>query len=135
MMAVAAAGWAGADASDLIRDGQALAEEGKLDDALAKLQQAVELDPNSALAHTRLGGIQVLKQDYALSIQSFQQAIMLDQANADAFVGMAVAYLHLGQYELAREALREAQRLDPSKQTEIEKVLTWLEQRSPAGTH
>ena len=105
-------------------------KSGKLDDALSTLQQAVSKDPMSSLAHTRLGGVRVLRQEYSTGIKDFQRAIMLDQNNASAFVGMAVAYLHMGQYSLARAALDEAVKLDQSKKPEIDQVLAWIEQRT-----
>jgi len=114
----------------LIDQGFAQVNQGNLDAAMDLLQQAVKEDPNSSLAHSRLGGVQVLKQDYKSGIQSFRQAIMLDQKNANAFVGMAVAYLQTGQYSMAKAALKEAENIDPSKKPEIGKVLTWIEQRS-----
>jgi Flp pilus assembly protein TadD len=123
------------DIDALLSDAMDQAGEGNLDEALSTLQLAVETEPSSSVAYTRLGGVQVLKQDYRSGIQSFQQAIMLDQTNADAFVGMALAYLHLGQYALAREALKEAAQLDPSKQPEIDKVLAWLDQRPNSAGH
>lgn len=103
---------------------------GKLDDALLTLQQAAQEDPDSSLVHTRLGGIRVLRKEYSEGIKNFQQAIMLDQKNASAFVGMAVAYLHMGQYSLAQAALHEAGKLDPTKKTEISEVQNWIEQRT-----
>ena len=119
----------------LIEQGQVQAREGKLDEALATLQRAVDSEPRSSLAYTRLGGVQVLRQEYGASIKSFQQAIMLDQGNADAFIGMAVAYLHTGQYQMAREALKEAGELAPAKKQEIGNVLAWLDQRSGETGH
>jgi tetratricopeptide (TPR) repeat protein len=108
---------------------------GKLDDALSTLQQAVNKDPTSSLARSRLGGIRVLRQEYSAGIKDFQQAIMLDQNNSTAFVGMAVAYLHMSQYSLARAALDEAGKIDPAKKPEIDKVLAWIEQRTQSTAH
>lgn len=119
----------------LITEAQAFSEAGDLSQAHAKLIQAIETDPQSSLAHTRLGGVELLQRDYQSGIKRFQQAIMLERNNADAFVGLAVAYLHLGRYALAREALKEAQTLGPSKQQDIDKVLAWLDQRSARNGH
>jgi len=117
-----------------MQQGQAQLDAGKLAEAIATFEQLVEQDPASSLAFTRLGGAQVLQQEYLAGIESFRRAIMLDQGNADAFVGMAVAYLHTGQYALAREALREAERIDPSKKPEIDKVLGWLGEKTSNST-
>jgi tetratricopeptide (TPR) repeat protein len=115
---------------DLIKQAEEKASEGHYADANALLQQALTENPDSSLAYTRLGGVQLLQQHYREGITSFQQAISYDQANAQAFIGMAIGYLHLGQYNLARAALSEAERLDPDKKTQIDKLLTWLDQRS-----
>jgi len=123
---------AGNGAESLIQQGYEQTKEGQLDAALATLQQAVNQYPDSSLAHTRLGGVQVLRQEYSAGVKSFQQAIMLDQNNASAFIGMAMAYLHMGRRSLARQALVEAQRLDPTKKPEIDKVLAWIDQ--PKGS-
>lgn len=103
---------------------------GQFEEALSTLQEAASKDPGSSLVHTRLGGVRVLRQEYSAGIKDFQQAIMLDQQNSAAFVGMAVAYLHMGQYNLARASLDEAGRIDPSKKPQIDQVLSWIEQRT-----
>jgi tetratricopeptide (TPR) repeat protein len=126
---------AASDAAALIRQGEAQANAGQLDQALTTLQQAVTEDPASSLAYTRLGGVQMLKQEYRAGIQSFQQAITLDQTNANAFVGMGIAYLHLGDYALARAALQEAEQRDPSKQAEIARLQAWIQQRATQSPH
>ena len=118
------------DTQALIQQGYAQTQAGQLDAALQTLQEALSRDPDSSLVHTRLGGVRLLRQEYRTGIEDFQRAIMLDQNNAAAFIGMAVAYLHMGQHSLAQAALNEAAKLDPSKQAEIDKVMAWIEQRS-----
>jgi tetratricopeptide (TPR) repeat protein len=113
----------------LLQRGETLLNEGKLPEALETLQQAVVADPNSSRAFQRLGGAQLMSQDYAGSILSFQRAIRLDANNAEAFIGMGMAYLHSGRYGLARSALEEAKRIDPTKQPKIDEIITWLDQR------
>jgi tetratricopeptide (TPR) repeat protein len=113
----------------LLQRGETLLNEGKLPEALEILQQAVVADPNSSRAFKRLGGAQLMSQDYAGSILSFQRAIRLDANNAEAFIGMGMAYLHSGRYGLARSALEEAKRIDPTKQPKIDEIITWLDQR------
>jgi hypothetical protein len=41
----------------------------------------------------------------------------------------------MGRYTLAREALKEAEKLGPSKQQDIEKVVAWLDQRTGKRGH
>ena len=126
---------AAAGTQNLMEEGQRQLDAGELDQAMLTFQQFVAQNPDSALGYTRLGGVQLLRQDYRAGIESFQRAIALDQDNADAFVGMALAYLHLGQHALARASLQEAQRIAPAKREEIEKVLAWIDQRSPVSSH
>jgi tetratricopeptide (TPR) repeat protein len=114
----------------LITDAQLFSESGDLSQAHAKLMKAIETDPQSSFAYTRLGGVELLQRDYLSGIKRFHQAIRLERNNADAFVGLAIAYLHLGRYTLAREALKEAEKLGPSKQQDIKKLMAWLDQRS-----
>jgi tetratricopeptide (TPR) repeat protein len=106
-----------------------------LEQALLTFRQVVDEDPTSSLGYTRLGGVQLLRQQYRAGVESFQRAIALDQQNSDAFVGMALAYLHLGDYGLARESLKQAQLRYPAKREEIERVMAWIDQRSTASTH
>jgi tetratricopeptide (TPR) repeat protein len=120
---------------DLMEQGQQQLDAGELEQAEATFKEAVAQNPDSSLAHTRLGGVYLLRQDYKAGIDNFQRAIALDQDNADAFIGMALAYLHLGQYGLARASLQEAERIAPAKREEIEKILAWIDQRSMESSH
>jgi Flp pilus assembly protein TadD len=96
---------------------------------LAVLREAVAAAPKSSPAYQRLGGAQLMSQDYAGSVDSFQRAISLDPTNAAAFVGMGMAYLHTGRFGQARAAMVEAKRLDPSKQDKLDEVIAWIDQR------
>ena len=113
----------------MIAAGEAQLAEGKTEEAIATLEGAVAVDPRSTLAHTRLGGARLMHQEYGAAIQDFRNALAADPNNADAFVGMAVAYLHSGDYALARAALGEARRLAPAKAAEIDQVLSYLDRR------
>ena len=118
-----------AGAPGLLQRGEALLNEGKLPEALAVLQEAVAAEPHSAQAFQRLGGAQLMSQDYAGSIESFQRAISLDATNVAAFVGLGMAYLHSGRFGQARAAMVEAKRLDPGKQAKLDEIIAWIDQR------
>ena len=91
----------GSPAAQLIEQGDALKGKSEFEAAMAKYQEAVSKDPASAPALFKLGGMQLVQQQYAAAIDSFQRSLTLDPGNANAFVGMAVAYLHAGSFELA----------------------------------
>jgi tetratricopeptide (TPR) repeat protein len=76
----------------------------------------------------------LLKQEYKAAIEEFRIAIKLDASNADAFVGMAVAYLHDGDYPLARASLEEAKRLDPGRQAKLDELIAYIDQRAGVGS-
>ena len=120
------------DAGALIEQGDRQAEAGDLDAALQSYRLAIEADPASSLAHTRLGGVQMIRQEYPDSISSFRTAIGLAPDNAAAFIGMGLAYLHLGQYSLSRAALMEARQRSPERGDEIDQLLAWLGNRASA---
>lgn len=129
-LVLAAAVLAG-DATALIRDGEARLKSGDIDAGLARFRQAAEVDPGSALAHTRWGGALLLRQEYRASIAQFRAALKIDPDNADAFVGLAIAYLHGGNPALARAALAEAKRSDPARQTAIDALIDSIDRRRP----
>jgi cytochrome c-type biogenesis protein CcmH/NrfG len=129
--------WTGLRASDvdaLLEQGARQTAAGEIDAALASYRSAVAQDPGSPRANMKLAGLELVKQRYRASVEHFQTVIGLEPDNANAFVGMAVAYLHLGDYGLARAALMEAERLDPQKQDDIACVLQWIDMRA-AGPH
>lgn len=127
------AGTAGEDVAGLIHEGEAKLAAGEIDAGLALFQQAAEQDQGSAVARIRVGGALMLKQQYTDAIEAFRSAIALDGEAAPAFVGMAIAYLHIGDYSLARASLEEARRIDPSKGEKIDEILGWIEQRESGG--
>ncbi|QEP41901.1 tetratricopeptide repeat protein [Ectothiorhodospiraceae bacterium BW-2] len=72
---------------------------------------------------------QLLNQHYQQAVQSYQSAIRQGEEPGRAFIGMAIAYLHLGQYPLARAALDEARERKPHHSEEIDKLMIWLNGR------
>ncbi|MBK1717545.1 tetratricopeptide repeat protein [Thiocystis violacea] len=117
------------DSTALIRAGEGKLQAGEVDAAIGLLEQAIAADAGSSLAYTRLGGALLLKQRHEEAIERFRAAIGLNAGNADAFVGMAIADIHLGRHALARAALQEAKRLDPEKGTEADRLIAWIDRR------
>lgn len=122
------------EVADEIRQGEQYLQQGQIEEAIEVFRHAVAADPSSSKAFTRLGGALLLNQRYEESLESFRQAIALDQNGAEAHLGMAIAYIHLGHYGLARLSLDEAERRDPGKKQEIERVVAWLDQRMQGTT-
>ena len=121
------------DADALIAAGESKLKIGEIDAAIVDLRQAVVVDPASSRAQTRLGGALLLKQQNAAAIDAFRAAITLSANNADAFIGMAIAYLHSGDDALARAALEEAKRIDPTRAAKIDELIASIDQRAMSG--
>ena len=63
----------------------------ELDEAIAEFRKAIELDPNYALAHYRLGAALATKGLLDEAIAEFRKAIELDPNNAMAKVNLEKA--------------------------------------------
>jgi Flp pilus assembly protein TadD len=130
---VMTAGLTGADttAGTGLADAERLAREGEVAAALAAYRALSDSRPDSARLHARVGGMLLLQQDYAAAIRRFQTAIGLDpESEAEAFIGLGIAYVHLGQYGPARAALTEARRLKPGVAADLDPLLAWLDGRA-----
>lgn len=86
-------------------DGLKIAEE--------KAKRAVELGPDSSLAHSRLGWVQTFLREPEHSIQSFERALELDANNADTHTWFCEALNYAGQPERALEVGEKSLRFDP----------------------
>lgn len=114
--------------SDLT-EGDKLYADGNIKGALGHFEKAVKQDPASAESWFKLARTQMLNNQYSASVKSYQKAITIEQSNALAFIGMAISYMHMGQYNHAKASLTEASRLDPTKKTEVDKVLLQIDRK------
>lgn len=105
-------------------------KNGAVSDALRNYEQLVTEQPNSAAAQQGLGSARLMSQHYREAIPAFQQAVSLGAEDGNAFIGMAVAYLHLGLYDRAGAALQEAKTRKPTAAAEIDRLLAWISSRS-----
>ncbi len=71
------------------------------------------MDPKSADAFAGRGSAYLLKGDYDLAIQDYNEAIRLNPKSASAFNGRGAAYFAKGDYNRAIPDYDEAIRLDP----------------------
>lgn len=125
--------WVGtgpAHADDPLTIAQQKAEAGDIRGALEVYAQLAELQPGSSEVFARLGGMQLLDQRYAAAVQSFQRAISLGGVSTRSFIGLGMAYLHMGQLGPARAAFVEARSRGPANPGEIDKVIAWIDGRN-----
>lgn len=120
-----------AEGQDLMAEAEKASASGDWAKATTLYQQAVDKDPTSSLALSRLAGSLLASQKYNESIPLFQQAIGKDPKNAGSFIGMGISYLHTGRYSAAQGAFAEAKKLQPDKK-ELDEVIAWVEKKLAA---
>jgi Flp pilus assembly protein TadD len=69
---------------------------------------------------------------YSDAVRAYQEIIGSDSNNALAWVGLGLAYLHAGDRDLARAALDEAIRIDPSREAQLSELKASLQARHDA---
>lgn len=101
------------DASSL-EAGKLLYQQGRYDEALPLLEQAVREESRSAPAHYWLGMTRLSLGYNDEALKKFRRAIQLDRNWAPGHVGMGMVYMSLPNRRLdARKALRNAIEADP----------------------
>ena len=114
-----------------IEEGQQMAAAGDIKGALQVYLQLTETHPDSSEAHARLGGMQLLDQHYADAVKSFQRAISLGDEGSRSFIGMGMAYMHMGQLGPARAAFVEAKSRGVSDEEGVDQIIAHIDKRNP----
>lgn len=85
-------------AADLVQQGEKLTHEGKLDEAIALYNRALDKEPNSYQAHLAEGVALDLKGEYAEAHEHLEKAIEYapDDSKQQALRTMAVSYVFQG---------------------------------------
>ncbi|MBS1997660.1 MAG: tetratricopeptide repeat protein, partial [Cyanobacteria bacterium SZAS LIN-2] len=84
--------------------GQALKEEGKLDEAVNELNTATRFDPQLSYAFSSVGSVKLQQNSLAEAAASFTQAVNLNSANSTAHYGLGATLLKQGQVD---DAIKE----------------------------
>lgn len=123
LVASAVPSMAAPTAAELMAQGDHFWEQGKLDDARKRFEQAVTSDPASVDARMKLGGILLSGGHYDDAILNYQQVLSRDHDNARAWMGLGFCYLHSGKKELSRAAFGEAVRSEPSRKAQLANLM------------
>ncbi len=79
-----------------------LAPSGRLDEAIAEMKKALELDPLSLIINTNLGQTYYYARQYDKALEQFQKTIEMDPTFGGGLHGkLAILYEQLGKYENA----------------------------------
>lgn len=86
-----------------------LVQRGDTRGAEASARRALELDPNSPEAHNLLGFVAALEGEGEEAIESYRQAIALDETYLEAMLNAAEVYIHpLGEFDKAIQMCDQA---------------------------
>jgi TonB family protein len=115
--------------------GMASLATGKYADAAGFFRQVVQVDPNDALAYSKLGIAYSALKQHKEAIGAFKQAIRLKRAfvDFDSYYRMGDAYIALGEHKAAIDSLRQAiyglraQVLDPQPRKPVPGSATELD--------
>lgn len=116
------------DLDKYINQGNKALSAGQLDVALTSFQKAAVIQSETELIQQKLANVYLLKGEYANSIRYFHNTLGFNAKNSKAFIGLGLAYLHTGQYTLAKAALEEARPFTEKKQ-DIDKLIDWIKSR------
>ena len=110
------------DARALYEQGLAAYKANRDEEAVEKLKQAVELAPDFAEAHYRLGlAYNATKQreeaDKAFenAVKAYEKVTKREPKNSDAYYFLGLSYEQLGKYDEAVKALKEAVKNSPEE--------------------
>jgi tetratricopeptide (TPR) repeat protein len=92
---------------------EALRLQGKFDEAVAALREALRLEPTSAPAHAALGLALIGQRNSTEALAAYQEALRLDPDLIDAHNGLAVLLASQGRLDEAVIEFREMTRVDP----------------------
>jgi len=106
------------DAVELYDQADRLKDQGKLDEAVAKLHEALEVDAGYPLAHSALAVIQQRLGQHDLAVQHAQKVCELEPSDPFSFTAMSVTYQrayagtnNMDYIRLAEEAMERSRQL------------------------
>jgi arylsulfatase A-like enzyme/Tfp pilus assembly protein PilF len=98
---------------NLIKQASGASAEGRLQDAIAKVKEALRADPEIVEAYMLLGNFQKKAGQAGEAIGSYKRALERDPEHQGALFSLAVAYKDEGRLDEARVGFERARDLDP----------------------
>jgi arylsulfatase A-like enzyme/predicted Zn-dependent protease len=101
------------DLYNLLRAAAESSVEGRLDDAVAKVREALASDPEILEGYTLLGNVQAKAKRYDEAVAAYRKALALDPSYASAVFGLALVYRQVGRPEDAEAGFERMREIDP----------------------
>jgi len=98
---------------NLLKQAGTSSVEGRLDEAIARVRQALAVDPEIVEAYVLLGNFLKKAKRSSEAIGAYRQALAKDDEHQGALFSLAVAYKEQGRLEESRLGLERARKLDP----------------------
>jgi tetratricopeptide (TPR) repeat protein len=100
------------EAAAFFEDGVAKANAGRYEEAAAAFEQSLVADPNLVEAHEWIAHLLILQGDYEGAIARYQK-IVARHPSTDSKVSLGLAYLRVGDVDMAVKTLENAVAADP----------------------
>lgn len=96
-----------------LRIGLSLSQEGKVDEAIPKFEEALRLNPKLVAAHLSLGLVMAQKRDLDKAIYHFREALKIKPDIAEAHNSLGVALTYKGALDEAVQHFEIAIKINP----------------------
>ncbi len=100
--------WEPSPAEGLLAEAEKLDQAGKLEEARAKLREAIAKDPKLPIAYLALGVVSRRLDDFEGSVDALSKGLLLDPQDSEMYLRRGIAWFHLGLYGIALEDFEEA---------------------------
>ena len=98
---------------NLMKQAGSLSVEGKVDEAIATVKQALAKDPEIVEGHMLLGNFYKKTKRPQDAIAAYRDALARDSEHQNALFSLALAYKDEGRFDEARVGFERARELDP----------------------
>ena len=99
------------------KEAQLLLAAGRLDQAIAAVEEGLSQAPRSVVGHNLLGVIYNQQSKYDEAVLQFQKALAIAPNSVETLVNLAISYVNQNKAELSAQMLRKALRIQPGNRT------------------